>query len=156
MHRSAVMFATPTCLSVTAGASVFHFKQWLWCLLVTILISLLPQFTLYPLRPPLSDETCSSIWHETIQIILDFLGLPFQMEHPLVKKFGGHYIQSRGQSIFRYSFLATLGLRGCAWAFSSCGNQGCPGAKVSPCGGLSCCRARAVGHVGFSSWGTWA
>ena len=31
-----------------------------------------------------------------------------------------------------------------------------PGAKASPCGGLSCCTTQAVGHVGFSSCGTWA
>ena len=67
---------------------------------------------------------CSSIWHETIQIILDFPGFPFQMEHPLFKKFCGRYVQSRGQSIFHYLFLATLGLCDCTWAFSSRGNQG--------------------------------
>ena len=33
------------------------------------------------------------------------------------------------------------------WAFSSCAEQ------ASRCGGCSCCRAQALGHVGFSSCG---
>ena len=45
-------------------------------------------------------------------------------------------------------FLAVLGLRCCAWAFSSCGEWGllfsC-GARASHCGGFSCCGARALG-----------
>ena len=36
-------------------------------------------------------------------------------------------------------FLAVLGLRCCAWAFSSCGEW------VSHCSGFSCCGARALG-----------
>ena len=40
---------------------------------------------------------------------------------------------------FIYLFLAVLGLRCCAWAFSSCG------ARASQCGGFSCCGARALG-----------
>ena len=29
-------------------------------------------------------------------------------------------------------------------------------ANASPGGGFSCCRAQALGHSGFSSWGAWA
>ena len=47
---------------------------------------------------------------------------------------------------FIYLFLAALGLRCCAQAFSSCGEQGllslwCAGSR----GGFSCCGARALG-----------
>ena len=41
-----------------------------------------------------------------------------------------------------------LGLRCCAWVFSSYREQGLlfiSGARASHCGGLSCCGARAVG-----------
>ena len=44
--------------------------------------------------------------------------------------------------------MAVLGLRCCAWAFSSCGAQGllfhC-GVQASHCGGFSCCGAQALG-----------
>ena len=49
-----------------------------------------------------------------------------------------------------YLFMAVLGLRFCARAFSSCGKWGrgatvrC-GARASHCGGFSCCRAQALG-----------
>ena len=59
--------------------------------------------------------------------------------------------------------LAVLAL--CCWAsfpcqlFSSCGEQGllysC-GAGASHCGGSSCWGAQALGHTGFSTWGTQA
>ena len=50
-------------------------------------------------------------------------------------------------NLFIYLFLAALGLRCCAWAFFSCGEQGllCCGARASHCGGFSCCGARALG-----------
>ena len=48
--------------------------------------------------------------------------------------------------------VAALGLRCCVWAFSSCGERGllssC-GARASPCGGFSCCEARALGRTGL-------
>ena len=47
-----------------------------------------------------------------------------------------------------FFFLAVLGLRCCARAFSSCGEQGatlCCSAQASHCGGFSCCRAWALG-----------
>ena len=51
-------------------------------------------------------------------------------------------------NLFIYLFLAALGLRCCARAFSSCGEQGllfhCS-ARASCCGGFSCCGARAPG-----------
>ena len=42
--------------------------------------------------------------------------------------------------LFFILFLAALGLRCCAWAFSSCSEQGllCCGAWASHCVGLSC------------------
>ena len=61
--------------------------------------------------------------------------------------------------------MAALGLRCCAWAFSSCGERGllCCGARASHCGGLSCRRARALGTWAsvvatrrLSSCGSWA
>ena len=44
-------------------------------------------------------------------------------------------------------FLAALGLRCRAWAFSSCGERGllCCSAQASHCSGFSCCRAWALG-----------
>ena len=45
---------------------------------------------------------------------------------------------------FIYFHVAVLGLHCCTQTFSSC------------CGGFSCCRAQAVGHVGFSSCSSWA
>ena len=61
-------------------------------------------------------------------------------------------------SRFIYLFSAVLGLRCCAWAFSSCGNQGllCScGAQASHRGGFSCCRAQAFAR-GPRGCGTWA
>ena len=52
-----------------------------------------------------------------------------------------------------FIFLAVLGLHCYVWVFSSCGNwgllSGC-GAQASRCGDFSCCRAQALGQVGFS------
>ena len=50
-------------------------------------------------------------------------------------------------NLFIYLFLAALGLRCSARAFSSCSEQGllCCGARASHCGGFSCCGARALG-----------
>ena len=57
-----------------------------------------------------------------------------------------------------YLFLAALGLRCYARAFSSSGERGllfhCS-AWASRCGGFSCCGARALGHTGFHTCGTW-
>ena len=68
-------------------------------------------------------------------------------------------------NLFIYLFLAVLGLRCCARAFSSCGKRAtlrC-GARASHCRGFSCCRARALGAQasvvvarGLSSCGLWA
>ena len=46
-----------------------------------------------------------------------------------------------------YLFLAALGLRCCAQAFSSCSKWGLflTAVRGLHCGGLSCCRARALG-----------
>ena len=49
---------------------------------------------------------------------------------------------------FIYLFLAVLGLCCCTRAFSSCGERGATlrcSARASHCGGLSHCRARALG-----------
>ena len=50
--------------------------------------------------------------------------------------------------LYLFIYLAALGLRCCAWAFSSCGEWGllfrC-GAQASHCGGFSCCGAQALG-----------
>ena len=53
--------------------------------------------------------------------------------------------------------MAALGLRCCAWAFSSCSE------RASHCGGFSCCGAWALGTRasvavahGLSSCGSWA
>ena len=50
-------------------------------------------------------------------------------------------------NLFVYLFLAVLGLRCCAWAFSSCGELGLlfVVAQASHRGGFSCCGARALG-----------
>ena len=43
--------------------------------------------------------------------------------------------------------------------FSSCSERGLPsscGTVASHCNGFSCCRARTLGPLGFSSYGTWA
>ena len=50
--------------------------------------------------------------------------------------------------LFLSFFLAALGLRCCAWAFSSCGERGLLFVAVrgsSQCGGFSYCGARALG-----------
>ena len=69
-----------------------------------------------------------------------------------------------GHNFFKQSpgilfFLAVLGLHCCTRAFSSYSEwrllSSC-GAQVSHCGGFSCCRARVLGHTGFSSCDTWA
>ena len=54
-------------------------------------------------------------------------------------------------ALFIYLFLAALGLRCCAQAFSSCRGGGATlscGARASHCGGFSCCGARALGAQG--------
>ena len=60
---------------------------------------------------------------------------------------------------YLFSFLAALGLCWCSGAFSSCSEWGATlgcSAWASHCGGLSCCRAQAVG-VGSSHdvWARW-
>ena len=55
--------------------------------------------------------------------------------------------------------LAVLGFHCCTRAFSSFGKQGLPSSCVawaSHCGDLSCCGARALECLGFSSCGAWA
>ena len=52
--------------------------------------------------------------------------------------------------IFIYLFLIEWGLQSCSQTSSSCG------AWASHCSGLSCCRAQALGCVGFSGWCTWS
>ena len=53
--------------------------------------------------------------------------------------------------------MDVLGLCYCARAFSSCGELGLLFfAWASPYGGPSCCRAQAVGRVGFGSCSSWA
>ena len=58
------------------------------------------------------------------------------------------------QSYLFFYFLAALGLHCSTRAFSSCSEQGllssC-GVRASHCGGFSCCRAQALGHICFSS-----
>ena len=56
----------------------------------------------------------------------------------------------RGGDVVRLLFLAVLGLCCRAQAFSSYG------AWAADCGAFSCYRARAPGHMGFSSWQTQA
>ena len=61
-------------------------------------------------------------------------------------------------NIFIYLLLAALGLHCCVQAFSTCGEWGLPasyGARASHCSGFPC-EPQALGHVGFSSCGTWA
>ena len=59
----------------------------------------------------------------------------------------------------QWLFLAALGLCGYVWGFCSCGKwrllSSCC-VQASHCSGFFCCRARALGCVGFSSCGTWA
>ena len=76
--------------------------------------------------------------------------------------------QARFQFFFNiniYLFMAVLGLRCCARAFSSCGEAGAAlhcGARAY-CSGFSCCGTRALGTRasvvaahGLSSCGSWA
>ena len=51
-----------------------------------------------------------------------------------------------GGDMVRLLFFGCVGLRCCAQAFSSYG------AWAADCGAFSCYRARAPGHMGFSSW----
>ena len=69
-----------------------------------------------------------------------------------------------GLNFFFDALFIYLFVFGCAGSsllhrlFSSCGEPGllpsC-GARASHCGGFSCCRAQALGTVGFSSCSTW-
>ena len=59
----------------------------------------------------------------------------------------------------KFFFLAALGLHCCAWAFSSCGEQGLLSScslRASHCGSFSCCRAPALEPANFSSCGSQA
>ena len=58
-----------------------------------------------------------------------------------------------------YTYLAVLSLYCHVGYFSSCSHWGLLsswGMQASHCDGFSCCRARALGHAGFSSCSTWA
>ena len=57
-----------------------------------------------------------------------------------------------------FIFLAVLGLRWCVWAFSSWSEreQLFVSVQTSHCRAFPCCPARALGHSGFSSCGSWA
>ena len=58
-----------------------------------------------------------------------------------------------------YSHLAVLGLHCRLWAFSSCSKQGYSSLWCrysSHGGGFPCCRAQALGCMGFSSCDLWA
>ena len=60
--------------------------------------------------------------------------------------------------VFIYLFLPVLDLPCCVCASSSCRERRLlsrGGAWASHCCGFSCCRARALGNVGFSSCSTW-
>ena len=60
-------------------------------------------------------------------------------------------------SLFVYLLLAVLGLHCCARALSSCGKWGLLSrcwAQTSHGGGFSCRGAPALGHAGFSRWGS--
>ena len=59
------------------------------------------------------------------------------------------------KKIFICLFLVVLGLHCYAWALSSCGESGLTsgcGTWASHCGGLSCCGAWALGHVGIGNY----
>ena len=75
---------------------------------------------------------------------------PIFKRHPLFSIFKNIYL-----FIFGWGFIAgSLLLHG---LFSSCDEWGllsC-GVWVSHCSGFSCCRAQALGHMGFSSTGLW-
>ena len=61
-------------------------------------------------------------------------------------------------SLFIYLFMTALGLCGFGAGFFSLLQAGatlCCGTRSSHCGGLSCCRARALGLTGFSSCSMW-
>ena len=54
--------------------------------------------------------------------------------------------------LFIYSFLATLCVCCCSWAASrGCVFLHCASLQASHCSGFSCCRARALESLGFSS-----
>ena len=55
-----------------------------------------------------------------------------------------------------FFFLALLGLRSFAQAFSGCGKQGLLSSvlRASHSGGFSCCGAQALGQSDFSGCGT--
>ena len=56
---------------------------------------------------------------------------------------------------FIYLFMAALGLHCSGQVFSSFSKWGLLSScdvQASHCCGLSCCRAQALGHAGFSSW----
>lgn len=70
-------------------------------------------------------------------------------------------------NLYRLTFLKILFLFGCAGSsllcrlffLSSCGKWGLLSsysARASHCCGFFCCRAYALGHVGFSSFSSWA
>ena len=62
-------------------------------------------------------------------------------------------------NIFIYLLLAALGLHCCVQAFSSCGEWGLRSscsARASHRSGFPGRGPQALGHVGFSSCGTWA
>ena len=56
-----------------------------------------------------------------------------------------------------YLFLAVLGLYCCVDFSLVAARRGYSSyrAQASRYDGFFCCRAQALGHVGFSSWGTW-
>ena len=73
---------------------------------------------------------------------------------------GSQRVGHDGENVRLYLFI--FGCAGSAfllWFFSSCREQdllsSC-GAQTSHCSGWSCCRARALGHPGSSSCGSWA
>ena len=61
----------------------------------------------------------------------------------------------------RWVYLFIFDCAGSSWLhgfFPSCGERELPSScsvQALHCGGFSCCRAWALGHVGFSSYGTW-
>ena len=67
-------------------------------------------------------------------------------------------VQFAAYLIFFFFFLPALGLHCCAWAFSSCGEQGY---SLLQCAGFSLrwlllLRSMGSRYTGFSSCGTWA
>ena len=62
-------------------------------------------------------------------------------------------------NIYLLTYFWLLGLHCCAWAFSSCGEQGTLSSCIawaSYCGGFSCCGEWALRHIGFSNCDKWA